>query len=380
MIRYSVGMVWVSLVAASLAVVAVCGCGDSSSTDAPEAPSVTRTSPADDSSGVNLNPVVSVWFDRAMDPASLDTLTVSVGGAAPYEVVYDDSEHRADLHLRAILDPGTEYSAAVSGAVKSAEGATLGSDFQFQFTTGPLDCDHLRDWAEPNDSPETAALIEVGKRYRLLSSCGSGRYDYYKFTVTEPSMITIRCHHVYSSVPQISWYENFLRADGAYYVTMGVWFMAGSIPTHSFSFLPGTYCIQVGNTEPDENIGIYDLELEVGAACADDDLEDNDFFDEAAVITAGSYPDLRGCRWDSDYYAVSLLAGQTLTATVTDLVSTGGAYLRIYNPAGGEVATNNRSLSPQTAGFQAEVDGVHHILVLWMHDNRQYDLDVSIAD
>jgi hypothetical protein len=161
---------------------------------------------------------------------------------------------------------------------------------------------------------------------------------------------------------------------------MGVWFTSGNIPVNSFSFLPGTYCVKIGNTENDANIGVYDLELEVGAPCTDDDFEDNDFFDEAAAIGEGSYPDLRGCAWDCDYYAVSLLAGQTLTATVTDRVSTGGAYLYIYNPNRGQVAINNRGLSPQTASFQAAVADTHYVMVRWGQDGRQYDLDVTLTD
>jgi hypothetical protein len=365
----------------SVVAVAFLGCGDGETPPVlPTPPAIVQTDPVDGASAVNLNPVIKVWFDRAIDPASLDTLALSVNGAAPCEVFYDDAAHRADFYLSALLDPAAQCSVTVSGDIESAEGAAMEDDFEFDFTTGPLDCAHLTDWAEPNDSPGTAVQLEVGKRYRLLSSCGGGRYDYYKFTITEPATIKAHCYHVYSDTSHISWYQNFLREDGEYYVTHGVWFAAPSTPATGYSFLPGTYWVQIGNTENDAHIGVYDIVLEASEACEDDAYEDNDFIDDATPLTPGLHEDLRGCYVDYDFYSVAVDSGKTLTVTVTDQSGIGGCRFYLHGPDLSQVAGTSSAPSPTTLSWTATVSGNHYVKLMWWSNGVNYDLDIEVTD
>ena len=52
---------------------AMLGCGDDGTkVEEPEGPSVTQTSPADGAADTNINPLVEVWFDQAVDEAKAD--------------------------------------------------------------------------------------------------------------------------------------------------------------------------------------------------------------------------------------------------------------------------------------------------------------------
>ena len=368
-----------------LLVLALVGCGGDGGTKSKAThPEVVLTFPEDGAVDVVLNPLVEVWFDQALDEATIDSSAFYVSGARTHRVEYVPDEHAIVLYPRKILEPESTYEVVVSPSLKSTSGDSMLTDFSFSFTTGPLDCAHLEDYMEPNDDVASAPLVDLDKIYPCLSSCGGDeRHDYFKFVLESPMRVRAQARYAYMDTVETYWQTTFLRADGEDYCWTGTRMEEGRTPGTTFSFLPGTYYVDVMKYYDDQYIAVYDLEFELSDPCQDDAFEDNDFLDEAVPVTAGTLGDLRGCYVDQDYFSIGLATGQTLSATATqetDLYAT--RRMEIRNPAGNTVA--DTTLTAMGGGvsrsWTATEDGVHYIMVRWWANDVDYNLQIDVAD
>ena len=131
---------------------------------------------------------------------------------------------------------------------------------------------------------------------------------------------------------------SFRAADGEDYIWRAAGGIQGETKQLPRTFLPGTYYVRIlCMEEPTEyDYILYDFELMTGDPCADDPYEDNDFLDEAPLVSPGTLADLRGCGNDYDYFAVELNAGDTITVTFTTDPFEGAQNrrFRIQDPSG----------------------------------------------
>jgi hypothetical protein len=365
-----------------LPVAMLAGCGDDSPAKVTKRPSVTQAYPGDGSTDVNLNPVVQVWFDETLDEASVNPANVFVQGAVTHRVEYDSDQNLVSLHLTNILEPDSTYEVTVGSDIKNINGHSMLADFTFSFTTGALDCAHLEDCMEPNDQVGSAAAVELDKTYTCLSTCGGdGRYDYYRFTLESAAMVRAKTTLTYLDTTEVSWAIYFLRDQDSRYC----WYLgpisAGGEQSYRYTFLPGTYYLEVRKIHDDKYLAVYDLVLETSAPCEDDSYEDNDFWDEAVPVTPGTISDLRGCDVDPDWFSIDLTAGQTLVVTATqttDFETT--RELIIYDPDIKTVADTLFEAEgvPTTRSWVAIGDGIHYFSIRWWVDGLIYDLDVDV--
>ena len=103
-----------------------------------DAPIVISVYPAASVEGVPIDARVSVIFDRDMDPASIDSSSFSLSspeGAVTGAITYDASSRTAYFTPAALLAASTIYTAALSTAVKSSQGAQMNLPYQWHFTT-----------------------------------------------------------------------------------------------------------------------------------------------------------------------------------------------------------------------------------------------------
>ncbi len=102
-------------------------------------PTVTATTPANGAIGVARNVSPTVTFSRAMNAATITSgsviLRVQGGATVPATVTFDAANNRLTIDPTADLAVGTTYTAEVSTAVQSAEGAPLAAPATFSFTT-----------------------------------------------------------------------------------------------------------------------------------------------------------------------------------------------------------------------------------------------------
>jgi hypothetical protein len=368
-----------------VAVVALCvfaGCGDDESPKDTGVPTVVNTSPVDGATDVSPYPIVQVWFSEAMDPATIDTLTFYVTGLRAHSVAYDDAAHKATLYPAKLAEAGTEYDVHVEAGVEDADGNAIGDDVVFAFTTGERDCAHLSDRFEPNDVIASATPVELDLAYPGLTSCGDGeRSDVYRFTLTEARKVKVLTQAICVDTTYANWHINFEREDGLYFVTMGTSVSSsGGTPTHYYTFLPGTYWVDIGKNKYGAGLVLYHLTLQTLEPAEDDDYEDNDFPDEAKPIAAGLLENLRGAYVDADYFSIDLAAGDSLGVTATEVTSTGATRrLVIVDPSGAWRREETNSDNPIVVGWRTNATGKHLIKTRWWSDGVIYDLNVEVT-
>lgn len=125
---------------------------------APEFPEVIATSPADGDQDVAVNTSITATFSIPMDPATIDGASLTVlAGADPVSGAVSYAGEIATFLPAADLLEGTEYTATVTTAATSTEGAALVADFDWTFTTVEMvadDDDAVDDDDTVEDEPE----------------------------------------------------------------------------------------------------------------------------------------------------------------------------------------------------------------------------------
>jgi hypothetical protein len=368
----------ISLVLILACICLASGCGDDKGTEV-VSPEVTQTYPEDGAVDVSLYTGVSIWFSRDMDEASLDS--IYIGDMTTQYAQYSASEKMVTVLPDSMLKPETLYEVRVVSYVMDTDGNNLAEDYTFGFTTGPFDCAHIQDRFEPNDDIATATPVELNTTYRLLSTCGAEeRRDLFRFTVDDTVMVTARTDISYCDTIKISFLEEFLRSDGEALSSAGTSISPPSSITWHYSFLPGTYHYSIGKYHPDQYTAPYSLTLETSEPCRDDVYEDNDLFDEAAVLTPGSYSGLRGCKTDQDYYSLELIEGQVLTVTYNQ--TSAPQVLRrltIYDVEQRELLRRQESASPTVGTINIPSTGTYYIGFFFWSDDIAYDLDIEVT-
>jgi hypothetical protein len=373
------------VLAVPLAVCLLVGCGkDDSGGVRVVVPRITQIYPENGASDVNLNTFVSVWFSSDMDEASLDSIYVI--GVPTHHVEYDHSQRMATVHLDTILAPETIYEARISSYVMDNHGNNLAGDSTISFTTGPFDCEHLRDMFEPNDQAALAPHLELHETYALLSSCGGEeRNDVFEFTLTDTVNVIARTEAAYLDTEYVAWQMYFERANGDLYAGIGTSFgPSRMIPTHHHTFLPGTYYLHLWKYYEDHHIVVYHLTLDTSDPCQDDGYEDNDFIDQAVPISPGTIEGLRGCDSDGDFFSTDLVAGQTLTVAATEVTTKDQTrMLEIFGPdhsrLTGHVSHDHPIENPIIETWTATEGGTYYFWVYWIGDGVVYDLYVEVT-
>ncbi|MGA8223040.1 MAG: ice-binding family protein [Candidatus Acidiferrales bacterium] len=140
----------ISILAFFLAVV-ISGCGDPDraapgpgSPLAPPAVVSASVLPPNGSSGICPNTVVTAIFDKAMNPATINTTTftlASSGGSVTGVVTYDPTTNTATFTPASPgLAVSTVYTATITTGAKDQFGNGLAADFSWMFTTAAAAC------------------------------------------------------------------------------------------------------------------------------------------------------------------------------------------------------------------------------------------------
>ena len=103
---------------------------------------MTSVTPADGSSNISVNASLAVQFNNAMNPATINSSTVTLtdgqGNVVTATVGYDPGTNSATLTPTAPLSRSTNYTLTVTGGadgVADTNGNTLADNFTASFTT-----------------------------------------------------------------------------------------------------------------------------------------------------------------------------------------------------------------------------------------------------
>jgi hypothetical protein len=362
---------------ALVACIALASCSSSDGGPGPgdtTPPDVSQANLTDGQTDVGLVHRISVTFSEDMDETTIDSTTVSVAGRAPAGYVdYDDETHTVTYTPDTLYAAQAWHSFTLSDEITDEAGNAIDEE-TISFETGSLDCEHLGDYMEPNETFEESAHLEVDRWYRSLTMC-PGDEDWFSFTVTETAMVTLleRLKHA----DDTNWARYFERGDDERYVTSGTSPESGdSLSYFHFTFHPGTYYLRV--TTQTSSYVLADFKLETGPPCDDDQYEDNDFPDEAEPIGEGTITGLQACWLDRDFFSIDLEAGETLTVTATSGPSDGTRRVSIYNPSEQSIASQTSSANPMTVSATASESGVYYFKIRFWKDDVDYEVDVDV--
>jgi hypothetical protein len=357
---------------------AACSSDDDSNGTGPhdtQAPAVVTVAPPAGTIDLGLLSSFTVTFSEAMDEATLNAQTVTLdSGDVALELYPSPSGETLVVRPDSLLPGGQALTLALAGA-KDLAGNSI-EPFTATVTTGPLDCAHLADRFEPNEAAAAAAEVMLDTLYTGLATCQDDE-DVFRFCVEDTLMVTARTHIVYAD--EDSWLIYWERQDGVTYdATMGTTANTGETPSFHYTFLPGTYGLRLHGNHAEERI-LYDLELETSPPCRDDIYEDNDFYDEPAAITPGTYAGLTGCYLDADWYSFFVLAGETITMTMDTRDYTSTRRLIIREPGGDQISGTSELGAPtSTLSLTATGDGHARVMCMVWRDGVVYDMMIAV--
>jgi hypothetical protein len=346
-------------------------------------PTVVSVSVADSATGVGLIAPIKVTFSEAMDPATLTAASIGVAGYSTRgRIDYDAPTLSATLTLDTLLSAQVWHTIYVTATATDMAGN--GSEpFTRAFQTAGLDCGTMADPFEPNEGPASAATVAPGTIRHSLTVCGEDK-DIFRFTTETARKITVTTpiHDASAdSTDYPGWQIHFMREDGEYYATLGTHAEAGGFPAYAYSFLPGTYFVEVYSSyglDPGEYV-LYDLDVAATDPCEDDAYEDNDFVDVASPLTLGFHTGLKGCDVDQDCFTVAMTNGQTLTLTL-EVTAPGEetVHRRVHlDPPSGAGAAYSGTDNPVVLQVTSEADGPARITIRFWADGVDYTLDLE---
>jgi hypothetical protein len=138
-------------------------------------PTVTSTSPGNGATGVSQSATVSATFNKAMDPATINSNTVVLRDTSntpvPSTVSYTANSHNAIITPNSSLAPSATYNATVTTAVKDLAGNALAANYNWSFATatGPsCPCTAWGSSATPaNPSVNDPNAVELGVKFTV---------------------------------------------------------------------------------------------------------------------------------------------------------------------------------------------------------------------
>jgi hypothetical protein len=108
----------------------------------PGPPTVISEGPPNGSNGICPNTIVVATFSEAMNPATINTTTFTLAGAASVtgQVKYDAPSHVATFTPSSNLALNTLYTATITTGAQDLSGNPLASNFVWRFTTATVAC------------------------------------------------------------------------------------------------------------------------------------------------------------------------------------------------------------------------------------------------
>lgn len=282
-------------------------------------PSVSWISPASGSSGVSVNAAINVTFNEAVDPATITTaaFTLSSGSATVWGVVtFSNYNRTVTLKPASQLALGAVYTATLNPGIKDVAGNATQSAYVSSFTTGSFSI----------TSPVNNAFLIMGTTV-YISAAASVSLSRVRFYVNG---------HIVGDVPAKPYSVDFAASSAASKTQLLI--TAEGIPSTGASIWAEPVTVIALDAAADEDNDGFDNATEVNAgtdplmadAAAD---PDNDGLANAEEISLGTNPNNSDTDSDglSDYDEVRVYGTNPLAADTDSDGLTDGAEVNTHH-------------------------------------------------
>lgn len=271
-----------------------------------DAPPIVRTASPCDGCLVDSIDRVVVDFSEQMDVRRVETprdFRVEVDGElVDGSLLWSHGDTRLTWESSTVVPPGATIvtlNGQPSSNLRDLAGNVLdgdrdgqpGGDFVLQIATSRMD-DHF----EPNDVPEQAAPIQLG-RYDLMSA----NEDWFRLVLDEPGTLAVEIEGLRGDL-DLFVYDTDLGTLG-YSITSGA---TEAVETRVDS---GSVLILIESYNEDRTGYTMSVGFEIGST-EDDRYEENDTQQQAKAISVGYHGNLQG--FDEDWYFVDVASSGTI--------------------------------------------------------------------
>lgn len=241
------------------------------------------------------------------------------------------------------------------------------------FLDGIGDSQSSPDSSEPNNQLSTAATISSGSYddQKLVD----GEDDYYAVEVTEGDSIAVSISSEESDRPAVE----LVDADGTVHEESAT--SADNATITKTATQSETYYIRVYDASGESVPYSMDVGVtETGDSTPDgDESGSDDQLAAAERVSSGSYDDLEITEEETDYYAVSANAGETIEASIFFDDSTGNLQLEIINESKDILENGVSRTDNETAGTEVTENGTYYIRVYGVGESAApYSMDVTV--
>lgn len=241
------------------------------------------------------------------------------------------------------------------------------------------------DQYEPNDNPEEAAPISPGSYGGL--TIRDGGVDFYAIDLAAGDRLEAAIEFAHADLDLVVMDPSNDVVD---YSASGT----GSEELAIDAAQDGTHYVIV--TAVDDSASVeygLDVNVEAGAGgdpgTPDDDddatdpngdrFESNDEFDEATPIEEGTHPDLDVRDGNSDFYAIDLVEGARLEASIDFAHADGDLDLALYGPDRDQRDASYSTNDGEAVSIEAFDPGTYYVEVYGFNGaSNEYDLEISL--
>jgi predicted nucleic acid-binding Zn-ribbon protein len=245
-------------------------------------------------------------------------------------------------------------------------GGVVGNDYDMSIVHDPVAPPCTDDSYEDNDTVATAVDLPAGT-HRDLRIC-PGDDDYYAFDLAVGDTIL-----VWLTYPSAEGNIDLRLLDPRGTVVAASVDDTGTDWVNYVAATAGTYRIRFNlaadrGATTGNGYAFSIVHTPVAPACTDDAYEDNDTVATARRMAAGTYPRLRTCPGDDDYYSFDLALNDRLAVYLDFTNAEGNINLYLIDPTGAVVASSERTDDAEVVFHTAARAGTYAIRVRLVAD------------
>jgi len=202
-------------------------------------PTVIMTDPSNTATGISLNQQISISFNKALDPLTINASTITLSqGTTPVAATVSYVNNRVTLTLAGNMTPNKIYTVTVTTGVKDATGNAMSANYTFTFTSGAT-ADVTSPAVSSSDPTNNATGVILSKIITITFNKTLDPLTVTASTFTLKQGTTVVAGTVSNSGTQVSFIPSANYSPNTVYtatITTGVKDMSGNALASNYTF------------------------------------------------------------------------------------------------------------------------------------------------